>query len=164
MIMMMTDSDRLALHFCLHFCFVSFTPSCQRQRPSSIGMPSLHFVTHHITPVRSSSSIHTTCFFRTSHHHLGRANPAMIFHVFSLIVVPQHLSGGTLPFLPPCSQQQPKKTCSKDHFLLPPHSLQASTRTRTFCARISMYLLPLVVFISHQKEGFCSGREASEAP
>lgn len=150
MIMMMTDSDRLALHFCLHFCFVSFAPSCQRQRPSSIGMPFLQFVTHHITPVRSSSSIYTTCFLRTSHQHLGRANTAIIFHAFSLLVVPQHISGGTLPFL-----QQPKKTCNQDHFLPSPHSLQASTRTCTFCARISMYLLPLVVFISHQKEGFC---------
>jgi len=109
MMMMMTDSDRLALHFCLHFCFVPFTLSCQHQRPSSIGMPSLQFVTHHITPDRSSSSIHTTCFLRTSHQQSGRANPAIIFHAFSLLVVPQHLSGGTLPFLYPFAANSNRK-------------------------------------------------------
>jgi hypothetical protein len=97
-------------------------------------MPSLQFVTHHITPVRSSSSIHTTCFLRTSHQQSGRANPAIIFHAFSLLVVPQHLSGGTLPFIYPfAANSNRKKTCNQDHFLPSTHSLQASTRTHTFC-------------------------------
>jgi hypothetical protein len=51
MIMMMTDRTELPCpHFCLHFCFVSFTHSCQLQRPPSTGMSPLQFVTHLITP------------------------------------------------------------------------------------------------------------------
>jgi hypothetical protein len=91
--------------------------------------------------------------------------PRRTLHHFSrlLLLFAQHLSAGLLPFLPFCTQaanNHTKKTCSQSH--IPPsspHSLQASTRTRT-CVRLSMYLLPVAVFISHQKEGFV--REETE--
>ena len=153
MIMMMTDSDRVALPAFLPtflFCFIHlFMPTS-----TPTGMP-LQFVTHHITPDRSSSSILTTCFLRTSHQHLGQANPRRYLprpFPFSTSAAPLNRSSSISTSF--CSQQQPKKTCNQDQFLPSPH-LQASMRTRTFCARISMYLLPLAVFISHQKEGSC---------
>ena len=107
MIMMMTDSNRVALPAFLPtflFCFIHlFMPTS-----TPTGMP-LQFVTHHITPDRSSSSIHTTCFLRTSHQHLGQANPAVIFPALFPLVLPQHLSTGPLPFLPPFAANSNRK-------------------------------------------------------
>lgn len=158
--MMMTDPDRVALSAFLpaflfrfiHPFMPSSTPTFHRNVPPAICHTSYY-------PVRSSSSVSHrnkfVCFLLTSRQHLACMSDPPLLRTPSLFA--QHLSAGLLPFLPllhPSSQQAPKKTCNQS-YIRPssPHSLQASTRTRTY-VRLSMYLLPVAVFISHQKEGF----------
>jgi hypothetical protein len=132
----MTDSDRVALPAFLPtflFCFIHlFMPTS-----TPTGMP-LQFVIHHITPDRSSSSINTTCFLRTSHQHLGQANHATIFPALFPLVLPQHLSAGPLPFLPPFAANSNRKNLQSRS--LPSLPSFASQHAHTHLLRSHIYV------------------------
>jgi len=159
MIMMMTDPDRVALSAFLpaflfrfiHPFMPTSTPTFHRNAPPAICHTSYY-------PVRSSSSLshHSkfVCFLPTSRQHLAYMPDPPLLLTPSLA---QHLSAGLLPSLLFASKQPTSTQKNLQSRVTtrppPPHSLQASTRTRTY-VRLSMYLLPVAVFISHQKEGF----------
>ena len=91
MIMMMTDPDRVAfvrISACifLHFCFVSFTHSCQLQRPPSTGMPPCNL--SHILLPRPILVFHFTsqqiCLF--SSHFSSTIWPCQTLHYFSRLL------------------------------------------------------------------------------
>src|SRR5258708_10335536 len=95
---------------------------------------------------------HTAADLFVFFHLLINIWPCQTLHYFSrllFLAFAQHLSAGLLPFLPLSANHLSKNLQSSSLIFL-----QANTRTRT-CVRLSMYLLPLAVFISHQKEGFC---------
>jgi hypothetical protein len=162
MIMMMTDSDRVAfarISACICVLFHSplhavvnahLPPEC----------PSCN-LSHHITPIlvfhsHQLSSFHFTSTFRPSQtrHHLSRLLPSSSsFHSTSQPVLFHFYL-----FAANDNQKLAIKITSS-----PPLILCKPARAHApFCVRISMYLLPLVVFISHQKEGFVrEGRRQS---
>jgi hypothetical protein len=163
MIMMMTDPDRVALSAFLPCISVSFhspihanfnahlPPECPPLQLSHILLP-------HPILVFGFTSQQICLFF--SHFSSTFWHACQALHHFSRLLplfFAQRLSAGLLPFFPllqSSSQQLPKKTCNQSHIPSSSlHSLQASMRTRT-CVRLSMYLLPVAVFISHQKEVF----------
>jgi hypothetical protein len=166
MIMMMTDPDRVALSALLPaFLFRLIRPIHPFMPPSTPttfhrNVP-LQFVTHLITPSDPRLLFHIAATLFSSREHLATPDPPSLLTPSPFIcAAPLSRSSSISTLLHPSSQQPHKKTCSQSH--IPPsspHSLQASTRTRT-CVRLSMYLLPVAVFISHQKEGFV--REETE--
>jgi hypothetical protein len=166
MIMMMTDPDRVALSAFLPAFLFRFIRTIQSFMPTSTPTPFRRnvppaIVTHLITPSDPRLPFHIAATLFSSRQHFGHGRPSITSHAFSPFICAAPLSRSS-SISTPSSQQPFKKTCNQSH--IPPsspHSLQASTRTRT-CVRLFMYLLPVAVFISHQKEGF--DREETGAP
>jgi hypothetical protein len=170
----MTDPVRVALStFLPPFLFRFIHPFMPTSTPTT-SHRNVHPAICHTSnyPVRSSSSLshHSKICLFSSHfsstfwhacrtlHHFSPISPLLSF-VFASTSQPVfhfYLFGTQ------AANHHPKilairATSCPPHLIL----LQASTRTRT-CVRLSMYLLPVAVFISHQKEGFVREEEAPE--
>jgi hypothetical protein len=168
MIMMMTDSDRVAfarISACISVLFHSpLHANVNAHLPPEC--PSCN-LSHHITPIlvfhsHQLSSFHFPSTFRPSQtrHYLSRLLPS--FSSFHSTSQPQPVLFHFYRFLQPTTI---KKTCNQNHFLTSPLILcKPACAHAPLCVCISMYLLPLAVFISHQKEGFVREREAPEPP
>lgn len=157
MIMMMTDPDRVALSAFLPsflFCFIRpITPihANVNVHPLPPECPPCN-LSHILLPLVFGFTSQQQLLF-SPRQHFGHARPSIASHAFCAAPLSRSSSIST-SFAPKQPRTTQKKTCNQSH--VPPsspHSLQASTRTRT-CVRLSMYLLPVAVFISHQKEGF----------
>lgn len=156
----MTDPDRVALSaFLPAFLFRFIHPIHANFNAHHLPPECPPAICHtSYYPIRASSSVSHRSKFVLLVKHLGHARPSITFHAFSL-----YLRSTSQPvffqlFLHPSSQQPHKKKLAISH--IPPsspHSLQASMRTRT-CVRLSMYLLPVAVFISHQKKDLLGKR------
>jgi hypothetical protein len=154
MIMMMTDPDRVALSAFLPAAFLfRFIRPIHPFMPAST--PTLF--RRNVPPAICHTSyyphpFHIAATLFSSRQHLARPS------ITSLPLFAQYLSAGLVPFLPLLTPKQPttntKKLAIRVTPLHPPLILCKSARVTRTCVRLSMYLLPVAVFISHQKEGF----------
>ena len=161
MIMMMTDPDRVALSaFLPAFLFRFFHPFMPTSTPTFHRNVPPAFCHTSYYPVRSSSSVSHRSKFGCFLPHFSSTfwHACLTLHYFSRLLSLRSTSQPVFfhfyLFCTEAANNHSKKTCNQSH--IPPsspHSLQACTRTRTY-VRLSMYLLPVAVFISHQKEGF----------
>jgi len=159
MIMMMTDQDRVALSaFLPAFLFRFIHPFMPTSTPTfHRNVPPLQFVTSYY-PVRSSFTSQQICSF-SSHFSSTFWHACQTPHYFSRLlplVCAAPLSRSSFistSFAPKQPTTTQKNLQSRVTSRPPPLILCKPARTRT-CVRLSMYLLPVAVFISHQKEGF----------